>query len=230
MPKLVHQEIAHSSETLCSAVGRGVCRESYQKHFNVFSPENVYRSIFLQEDNSEGLSVGSRTFAFTRLMDLSPSEVSFLATGSFMERLLFSVTRWDRQFLDGILDSVMESMDDDTECSYLERGKVRAVTRMLLVPSRSETNLLRSKCATGPGDTPFEALVVPHQDRVLSNIRLLHSAYKFIPRIRAPPVCFSFTDLSFNFLKKKNNLSFILAKTLSSLIFIFSIDWCPLLR
>ncbi|KAE8098737.1 hypothetical protein FH972_016778 [Carpinus fangiana] len=199
MPKLVHQEIAHSSETLCSAVGRGVCRESYQKHFNMFSPENVYRSIFLQEDNSEGLSVGSRTFGFTRLMDLSPSEVSFLATGSFMERLLFSLTRWDRQFLDGILDSVMEAMDDGTECSYLERGKVRAVTRMLLLPSRSETNLLRSKCATGPGDAPFEALVVPHQERVLSNIRLLHSAYKFIPRIRAPPIGVHCSDRNFTY-------------------------------
>lgn len=171
----------------------------------MFSPENVYRSIFLQEDNSDGLFVGSRTFGFTRLMDLSPSEVTFLATGSsFMERLLFSVPRWDRQFLDGISDSLMEAMDDDTECSYLERGKVRAVTRMLLMPSRSETNLLRSKCATGPGDAPFEALVVPHQDRILSNIRLLHSAYTFIPRTRAPPVCFSFTDLSFTFFYKIN--------------------------
>jgi DNA helicase INO80 len=114
------------------------------------------------------LSFESRTFGFSRLIDLSPSEIAFLGTGSSMERLLFSVMRWDRQFLDGIMDSLMEAMDDDPECSYLERGKVRAVARMLLMPSRSDTNLLESKYATGPGDSQFEALVVPHQDRFLS--------------------------------------------------------------
>ena len=139
IPKLVHQEISYGSETLCSAVGRGVCRESFLRLFNIYSPENVYRSIFLQEDNSDGLSFESRTFGFSRLIDLSPSEIAFLATGSSMERLLFSVMRWDRQFLDGIMDSLMEAMDDDPECSYLERGKVRAVARMLLMPSRSDT-------------------------------------------------------------------------------------------
>uniref|UniRef100_A0A2N9HD90 Chromatin-remodeling ATPase INO80 n=2 Tax=Fagus sylvatica TaxID=28930 RepID=A0A2N9HD90_FAGSY len=197
IPKLVHQEISHSSETLCSAVGRGVCRESFLRLFNIYSPENVYRSIFLQEDNSDGLSFESRTFGFSRLIDLSPSEIAFLATGSSMERLLFSVMRWDRQFLDGIMDSLMEAMDDDPECSYLERGKVRAVARMLLMPSRSDTNLLESKYATGPGDSPFEALVVPHQDRFLSNSRPLHSAYTFIPRSRAPPIGAHCSDRNF---------------------------------
>uniref|UniRef100_A0A2N9GUU1 Chromatin-remodeling ATPase INO80 n=1 Tax=Fagus sylvatica TaxID=28930 RepID=A0A2N9GUU1_FAGSY len=197
IPKLVHQEISHSSETLCSAVGRGVCRESFLRLFNIYSPENVYRSIFLQEDNSDGLSFESRTFGFSRLIDLSPSEIAFLATGSSMERLLFSVMRWDRQFLDGIMDSLMEAMDDDPECSYLERGKVRAVAQMLLMPSRSDTNLLESKYATGPGDSPFEALVVPHQDRFLSNSRPLYLAYTFIPRSRAPPIGAHCSDRNF---------------------------------
>ncbi|KAG7958774.1 hypothetical protein I3843_10G034500 [Carya illinoinensis] len=196
IPKLVHQEIACSSATPCLAVGQGVFREYYRKHFNMVSPQNVYRSIFLQEDNSNRLSVRSGTFGFTRLMDLSPSEATFLTSGSFMEKLLFSMMRWDRQFLDGIIDSLMEAMDDDPEC-YLERGKVRAVTRMLLMPSRSETNSLRSKYATGPGDAPFEALVIPHQDRFLSNSRLLHSAYTFIPRIRAPPIGAHCSDRNF---------------------------------
>lgn len=98
--------------------------------------------------------------------------------------------RWDRQFLDGTVDSLVETMKDDFECSYLDSGKVRAVTRMLLMPSRSVTNVLKNKLATGPGDAPFEALVVSHQDRLLSNTRLLHSTYTFIPRARAPPVCF----------------------------------------
>lgn len=98
--------------------------------------------------------------------------------------------RWDRKFLDGLIDTLMETMNDDSECSFLESGKLRAVTRMLLMPSRSITTIFQKKLATGPGDTPFEALVVSHRDRLLSNIRLLRSTYTFIPRTRAPPVCF----------------------------------------
>lgn len=222
IPKLVHEEITHSSETLCTAVGRGVCTESFHRLFNIYSPENVYRSIFPREDNSDGLSFESRTFGFTRLMDLSPSEVTFLATNSFMERLLFSVMRWDQHFLDGLIESLTETMDDDPECSYLERGKVRAVARMLLMPSRSNTNLLRSKYATGPGDAPFEALVVPHEDRFLSNSRPLHSAYTYIPRVRAPPVCFSsIRFVLFIYYSKKK--SFILLKKKFHLQFLFSL-------
>lgn len=137
-----------------------------------------------------GLSIKSGTFGFTRLIDLSPEEVSFLATGSFMEKLLFSMMRWDRQLLDDILDILMESMEDDTCSSYLDSGTVRAVTKMLLVPSRTETSLFTRRIATGPDDNPFEALVCSNQERVLSNIRLLHSTHTFIPRTRAPPVSF----------------------------------------
>ncbi|CAN6557160.1 unnamed protein product [Malus baccata var. baccata] len=194
IPKLFYQEILRSSETLCSAVQHGVYKESFEKYFNIFSPGNVYQSTLLQENSS---SVGSGTFGFTRMMDLSPAEVAFLGTGSFMERLMFSIVRWDRQFLDGIVDSLMETMDDDSDCSYLESGKVRAVTRMLLMPSRSVTNFLQKKLATGPGDDPFEALVVSHSDRLLSNTRLLHSAYTFIPRTRAPPVNAHCSDRNF---------------------------------
>lgn len=131
----------------------------------------------------------SGNFGFTHMMDLSPQEVTFLATGSFMERLLFSMMRWEQKFIDEAVDFLMETIDDDPECSYLEKEKVRAVTRMLLVPSRSETQFLQKKWQTGPSHAPFEALVVPHQDRVLSNARLLHSAYTYIPQSRAPPVC-----------------------------------------
>ncbi|KAK9289646.1 hypothetical protein L1049_007804 [Liquidambar formosana] len=197
IPKLVHQEVGQSSEFLSSAVGHGVSRELFQKHFNIFSPENVYRSIHLQENSSDGLSISSGTFGFTCLMDLSPAEVAFLATSSFMERLLFSIIRRDRQFLDGILDLLMEAVDNDLNCSYLEKGKVRAVTRMLLMPSRSETSLLRTKLATGPGHSPFEALVASYQDRILSNSRLLHSTYTFIPRTRAPPIDAHCSDRNF---------------------------------
>lgn len=197
IPKLLYREILQNSETFYSAVRHGVYSESFQKHFNIFSPQNVYQSIFLQENGSDELSVGSGTFGFTHLMDLSPAEVAFLGTGSFMERLMFSIMRWDRKFLDGLIDTLMETMDDDSECSFLESGKLRAVTRMLLMPSRSITTIFQKKLATGPGDTPFEALVVSHRDRLLSNIRLLRSTYTFIPRTRAPPVNAHCSDRNF---------------------------------
>ncbi|CAK7342664.1 unnamed protein product [Dovyalis caffra] len=196
VPKVVHNEIVLSSEVLCSAIGRGVGRESFHKHFNIFAPENVYRSVFAQDNSSDSLLIKSGTFGFTHLMDLSPAEVAFLATTSFMERLLFSIMRWGRQFLDGITDLLMEGMEDDLG-NHLEKRKVRAVTRMLLTPTRSETDILRRKIATGPADTPFEALVNSHQDRLLSSIKLLHSTYTSIPRTRAPPIGGQCSDRNF---------------------------------
>ncbi|KAL2320719.1 hypothetical protein Fmac_029688 [Flemingia macrophylla] len=192
IPKLVYQEIMQSSDILSSVVGRGVPREFFQKHFNIFRPENVYRSVF-----AEGMYIKSGNFGFTHLMDLSPHEVTFLATGSFMERLLFSMIRWEQKFIDEAVDFLMETVDDDPECSYLEKEKVRAVTRMLLVPSRSETQFLQKRLPVGPSHAPFEALVVPHQDRIFSNARLLHSAYTYIPQSRAPPIGVHCSDRNF---------------------------------
>ncbi|XP_015898080.1 chromatin-remodeling ATPase INO80 isoform X1 [Ziziphus jujuba] len=197
IPKLVYRETLQSSEALCSTVTRGLCKEYFLKYFNIYSPENVYQSIFSKEISLDGCSDKSGTFGFARLMDLSPAEVAFLGTGSFMERLMFSLMRWDRQFLDGIIDSLMDAMDDDLECNYVNSGKVKAVTRMLLTPSRSVTRLLQREFATGPGDAPFEALVVSYRDRLLSNIRLLHSTYTFIPQTRAPPVNAYCSDRNF---------------------------------
>ncbi|XP_019444031.1 PREDICTED: DNA helicase INO80-like isoform X1 [Lupinus angustifolius] len=182
IPKLVYQEILQSSEALSSAVGRGVSKESFQKHFNIFTPEAVYRSVF-----SDDMYVKSGNFGFTHLMDLSPQEFTFLATGSFMERLLFSMMRWEQNLLDEVVEFLTETIDDP-ECSHLEQGKVRTITRMLLTPPRSEIKLLQRKISTGPRYAPFEALVVSHRDRLLSNARLLHSAYTYIPRSRAPPI------------------------------------------
>lgn len=129
----------------------------------------------------------SGAFSFTRLMELSPAEVAFLGIASFMEKLLFSIMRWDRQFLDEILDLLMETVDNDL-ASNLGKEKVRAVSRMLLIPSRSESTLLTRRYGTGHLESPFEFLVCSHQDRLLSNIRLLHSTHIFIPKTRAPPV------------------------------------------
>ncbi|XP_059668388.1 chromatin-remodeling ATPase INO80 isoform X2 [Cornus florida] len=199
VPKLVFQEVVRSSDMLCSAVGHGVSRELFEKRFNIFSPENVYRSMLPQGKNSHGSFAKSGTFGFAHLIDLSPAEVAFLASSFFLERLLFSVLRWDRQFMDGFLDLLVEAEDDDLHCGHLGREKVRAVTRMLLLPSKSEINLLARRLATGPGDAPFEALVISHQDRLLSHIRLLHSTYTSIPRTRSPPIDAHCSDRSFSY-------------------------------
>ncbi|PWA98266.1 INO80-like protein [Artemisia annua] len=195
VPKLIYQDIVQSSDIFVSEVKHGLARELFEKRFNIFSPDNVYRSIFTQD--KDGAKSGA--FGFTRLIDLSPAEVSFLANGFLIERLLFSVMRWDRQFLDGIVDLMMETEDDDTECKNIGNEKVKAVTRMLLLPSKSETNALRRRLPTGPGDAPFETLVLPHQDRLASNVRLLHSAFSFIPKTRAQPVNAHCSDRNFTY-------------------------------
>lgn len=187
IPKLVYRE-ALGSSMLHSTMAQGVRKELFDKYFNIYSPENIHRSILQEVHKSDVGYIRSGTFGFTRLIDMSPMEVSFSATGSFLEKLLFSIVRSKRQFSDEILDLLMESKDDDLYFRHLGRDKVRAVTRMLLLPSKTGTDLLRTRLATGPGDAPFEALVMEHQDRLLSNVNLLHSIYSFIPRTRAPPV------------------------------------------
>lgn len=177
-----------NSETFCSSVGCGISRESFLKHFNIYSPEYILRSIFPSDIGVNHVDSGSGAFGFSRLMDLSPSEVGYLALCSVMERLLFSMMRWQRQFLDELVDSLMEFTDDDLSGDSIKRDKTKAVTRMLLMPSKVETNFLKRRLGTGPTLPSFEALVISHHDRLLSNIKLLHSAYTFIPKARAPPV------------------------------------------
>ncbi|XP_051149034.1 chromatin-remodeling ATPase INO80 [Andrographis paniculata] len=174
MPKLVYQEVGEASKIHYLESDRRLCGKSLVKLFNIFSPENIYNSSLQQ----------SEAFGFSRLIDLSPAEMSYLATSSFMERLLFSVLRSDRQFLDGILDMMLET-DDSND---IGTEKVRAVTRMLLMPCKSQANLLQRSLATGPTGALFESLVMPYQDRILSNVKIIHSVYSFIPRTRAPPI------------------------------------------
>lgn len=190
MPKLVYQEIMQGSKLLSSTIGRGVSRELFKRHFNIYSPENVFHSIFSEGNKSNTTFVKSGTYGFAHLMGLSPQEVMFSASGSFMEQVLFSMVKWEQKFMNDVVDFVMETIDQDPQYSCLERGKVRAVTRMLLVPTKSEMEIFHRKFATGPSHAPFEALVVPYQDRIISNARIIHSAYTYIPRARAPPVCY----------------------------------------
>ena len=175
-----------NSETFCSSIGKGLSRESFLKNFNIFSPEYILGSTFPADSSVDQAVSGSGAFGFSRLMDLSPSEVGYLALCSVMERLLFSILKWERQFLDEIVDSFMESMDGDN----MNTVQTRAVTRMLLMPSKVDTSLLKGRVGTGPTCHSIESLVISHQDRLLSSIKLLHSAYTFIPKARAPPVWF----------------------------------------
>lgn len=163
-------------------------RESFLKHFNIYSPENILRSIFPSDSSVDQAVSTSGAFGFLRLMDLSPSEVGYLALCSVMERLLFSMLKWERQFLDEILVDMEVMDDDDLSGDNIKRVQTRAVTRMLLMPSKVETNLLNNRLGAGPTRHSLESLVISHQDRLLSNIKLLHSAYTFIPKARAPPV------------------------------------------
>ncbi|KAI3779056.1 hypothetical protein L2E82_08510 [Cichorium intybus] len=130
-------------------------------------------------------------------MDLSPAETVFIANASLMEKLLFSITKWDWH----LLDEIIESGADDIEYNNIEKEKVRAVTKVLLIPSKSETNILKRRLATGSTDDPFKALVLSHEDRVASNVRLLHSAFSFIPQIRAPPIDADCPDRHFAYRK-----------------------------
>lgn len=178
-----------NSETFCSSIGRGISRESFLKHFNIYSPEHILRSIFPSDSGVDQAVSRSGAFGFSRLVDLSPSEVGYLALCSIMEKLLFSMLKWERQFLDEILvDSLIEVMDDELIRDNIKKVQTRAVTRMLLMPSKVETNLLKGRLGAGPTHHSLESLVISHQDRLLSNIKLLHSTYTFIPKARAPPV------------------------------------------
>ncbi|CAH2063854.1 unnamed protein product [Thlaspi arvense] len=195
IPKLLQKEMLQSSETFCSSIGRGISRESFLKHFNIFSPEYILRSIFPSDSRIDQAVSGSGAFGFSRLMDLSPSEVGYLALCSVMERLLFSMLNWERQFLDELL--VDSLMDDEFSGDNVKKVQTRAVTRMLLMPSKVETNLVKGRLGAGPTRHSLESLVISHQDRLLSNIKLLHSAYTFIPKARAPPISVHCSDRNY---------------------------------
>ncbi|CAO2831684.1 unnamed protein product [Amaranthus hypochondriacus] len=194
-PKLVYEDVIRGSGMLVSNAGRGLSRGCFEKYLNIFTPSSVYRSIIPQENSTNASSVTSETFGFTRLMGLSPEEVSFLANSSFLEKLMFAMTTQDRQYFYEAVD-LMDVKDGDIQ---IERGKVSAVIRMLLTPGKSASMSLRRKFATGPKDAPFESLVVDHEDRFMSNISLLHSTYTYIPQSRAPPIVSHCSDRSFSY-------------------------------
>ena len=107
-----------------------------------------------------------------------------MAKASVLEQLLFSLSRWDTKgTVEGL--TMFENLEDDSD---IPKEKVKAVMRMLLLSTKSESSFLGRKHATGPVSSPYEALVVSHQERFIVNSRILRFSHAFIPKARAPPV------------------------------------------
>jgi chromatin-remodeling ATPase INO80 len=156
--------------------------------FNIFLPTDIHYSALPEANSSNKSVVLSGAFGFTRLINLSPVEASFLATCSVLERLVYSALQWNKSNSDEIVDAFLYSEGPDLQFSPNDITKVHAVARLLLSPTKVKHSLLRTKIGTGPSDSPYEALLLSHHDRLASNTRLLRSAYAFIPPARAPPV------------------------------------------
>lgn len=168
--------------------GCGFLYGSFNRMFNIFSPSYIHQSAFPEAISPNNTVLLSGAFGFTRLINLSPVEASFLATCSLFNRLAFSAVRWNKKYTDELVDVFLDSESTDLESTHNDLTTVRAVVRLLLSPTKAESSFLRTKIETGPSDSPYEALVHSHHERLVSNIRLLRSTYAFIPPARAPPV------------------------------------------
>lgn len=185
LPQLVYQDLIRTGVSDLTKFW-GLPSTVFKK-LNIFSADNVFRSIFYHNEHLGGSPLKSGTFGFARLIELSPHEISFLADGSILERSLFSLTCLDRMFFNEMLDTFLDTEADDLDFN-MGREKVRAISRMLLIPTKSDFRFLRRKHATGPCSAPFEELVTSHHDRFVSNTKLLREIYAFIPRVLAPLV------------------------------------------
>lgn len=192
VPKLVYREGTQSLPISCSESAQGFRQKWLYNLLNVFSAQNIHTSVFPPEADSLGtvLPVKSGTFGFSRTIGLSPKEVAFFPRASYMEQMLFCCMAEDRQILNEIIEYFHESEEDLFEYDQMDEGKVRAVTRMFMLPTRAKLSLLKTKHPKMPGNAPYEKLVVSHYDRFLNNVALLKAIYFFIPPVHAPPVSF----------------------------------------
>ncbi|CAL4939360.1 unnamed protein product [Urochloa decumbens] len=195
IPKLVYEGIICNMEF--SGYGCGFRSGYLNRLFNIFLPSNIHCSAIPETNSSDVSVLSSGAFGFTRLSNLSPVEASFLATSSLFERLAFLAVQLNRNCTDEIMDTFIDSEGPNIQFSQNDGTRIRAVVRLLLSSTKTKPSLLRTKIGTGPGDCPYEALVLSHHDRLASNIRLLRSAYAFIPPARAPPINVSCADRNF---------------------------------
>ncbi|GLJ11725.1 hypothetical protein SUGI_0175460 [Cryptomeria japonica] len=165
IPKLVYRECTENLPVSSSGSPQCFQQKWLNNLLNVFSTENVHRSLFPVSENETESVVRSGTFGFSRMVDLSPTEVAFLAKSSQVEKWLFSLT----------IDQYPNEM---------EEGKVRAVTKMLMMPPRpADFSFLRS--------SPLglsKALIVSLAYRFLRKARKYRPFHSFVPAVSAPPV------------------------------------------
>lgn len=162
-----------------------------RKRLSIYSSDHIQDSIFPQggsvADNKGTFSDGG--FGFIRLMDLSPDEVEFLAMASTQERWLYSVLHADALWVrDHLAQRDSDPDGQDRSNDDAEDPKTRAVKRLLMLPSRSESGLLQKRHPTGLPSEPFEALVTTSNERLLKNVGLLRSLRGYIPSVQAPQV------------------------------------------
>lgn len=194
VPKLLYRDGMRCLPTSSSGSAQGFKERWISNNFNIFSPANVNMSIFsLTADQLEPQAICGDGFGFTRLIDLSPSEVGYIARASVLERLLLSASKQDD--FDELLEEQVDQIDE---------ARFRAVSRLLLLPMRSELAVLKKRLATGLADAPFEALVISHQKRFLANTGLLRSVNTFIPAVRAPQIDVLCSDRGFSYQREED--------------------------
>ncbi|KAG8063353.1 hypothetical protein GUJ93_ZPchr0003g17346 [Zizania palustris] len=186
IPKLVYKGTICNMEM--SMHGCGFPCGSFNRMFNIFLPGYIHQSAFPESISTNNSVLSSGAFGFTRLINMSPVEASFLATCSLFNRLAYSAAQWDKKYTDELVDAFLDSESTDLQFNQNDVTKIRAVARLLLSPTKAESSLFRTKIATGPSDNPYEALVLSHHDRLASSIRFLRSTHAFIPPARAPPI------------------------------------------
>jgi DNA helicase INO80 len=194
---------------------QGFFEKWIRTNFNVFSPENVHVSSLGREEHvksTAGLAL-SGAFGFIRLSNLSPPEVAFLARASSLEQCLFAllssrvsppselhgpITMGSQ----GVQNSPDEGLHSGRGSLFLEVSgeededlRKKAVQRLLMLPSRSESGFLRAKHPAGPLWQPFEALAVSPEERFLGSVGLLRSVRSFMPPVRAPQVTLHFPSI-----------------------------------
>ncbi|KAH7443717.1 hypothetical protein KP509_02G047900 [Ceratopteris richardii] len=178
IPKLLYRDGMQCLPSSSSGSLQGFEEKWLNNHFDIFSTTNVFLSCTPDiETHKESQIPQSGALGFSRLMNLSPREVDFIARSTAMERVIFALVQEDE------IDSFLEN-----EVWNFDEARHRAVSRLLLCPLRSKLAALREKIVTGHLSSPFEALVTTFRDRLSNNTALLRSINTFIPAVRAPQI------------------------------------------
>ncbi|KAG6552261.1 hypothetical protein Mapa_006111 [Marchantia paleacea] len=202
IPKLLYRDGLRCLPTSSSGSCQGFAEKWLKNRLSIFSADNIHYSIFSHSEGGgcQGSYSRSGGFGFCRLLNLSPSEVEFLAKASTQERWLYSILLDDSPLIGQILAQQEKSdIGDESLEADIEDPKTRAVRRLLMIPGRSESSLLREKRFTGRTSDPFEALIISYKERFLQSVGLLRSVRKLMPAVRAPQIDIVCSDRGFSF-------------------------------